>query len=1187
MVNCDTVGRAVFTLPTTLASSADQSPKAVTLKVAWDTGAVTTTSPFSTNLSNIESLSDVFVRGVVGPLQPIRLKGLFFPKVSKLPNIPLTALHVPGSPYLLISISQFCKEYNAAALFDQKGGLLWNKDGLLATATVVNGLYIQDNVSQNIDISKLLARLAKQFVVPNGATPPSYISCLAFSLETLRWIHLASNHLAYSTLRKIHNFPPADKDNPDPICPACCASGMKRDNIPDHKLEKPSRPWQDLTMDLTRRMTPDHRGNQRAVIVCCRYTDVWDSLPMKRKSEGGKLVIQYIDRLNNRNAPYRVATVTTDGELPMSEDFREQLKQRGIHLNISAPHEQWQNPAEATMKRWQKAVNASMFQGHAPAGSWSFCSSHVCYVHNRIAMPGEISPSEQATGIRPTWEPEKVFLQRCSTRLYTAGKLEEKAVDCVWLGRDEYCNADIVRPLNPALASSKERYGKVTKNYHGEFPYSHPLVPRPREKAITHYDSDTEDDSVVSENVVPIPFFAQDKPVLAKGPNHDHGTYESKYPKYESKYDSNEVVDYDDPVNNPYVVAPPGQRKSTRAKVMSSAGAASTAFTQDTYYFTANVFQSIITSIPEPVPSVYGEALKLLEVSVAKTFDVYSSEAKSNPFADLFDPKTMSMWKDPKNLKEVLAHPMKDHFLAAREKEKAAWVRNEAFTVVRKCDVPVDKSTGKQYQIMRYHEVWKTKWNTDQTIEKFKNRVTANGKYQNKDVELCYESMVTIPSIRIGFDKAVRFGLKVAHTDAMEFYLQHSIRDGEDYYMEIPEGWTSEDPELFCLHLHKAAYGIPSAGQTAGHKLTEYLGEIGLMPCAHDNKYFVKWESDTECVEVMSHSDDLIWFGTSVAIISKHIDLLRKKVPMTPTTWSPTIFRGIEIRYHRNGDITLHQSAYIKEFPKKFNLENRKTPDVPGREADQKFQASIDVQASKKVIKEYMVRQGCLQWASLCSPSCAYVINWLARYMQNPQHHHIKQQENCLLYMVSIADKGITYVRQGPVQTYRRGFNMDNLLGYGDATWADRADNIDARSTTGLLYESDQGTLMWYTGKQNNVTLSSCESEVISSKTTCQQGIWIRGLYTDLGATFTKPTNIMQDNTGAIAMAKTDANNSRSRHYRVACAYIRECYNRRIFGFVWVQTSEMKADILTKPLTQPAHAKHEQGMTRHCANRIA
>ena len=58
---------------------------------------------------------------------------------------------------------------------------------------------------------------------------------------------------------------------------------------------------------------------------------------------------------------------------------------------------------------------------------------------------------------------------------------------------------------------------------------------------------------------------------------------------------------------------------------------------------------------------------------------------------------------------------------------------------------------------------------------------------------------------------------------------------------------------------------------------------------------------------------------------------------MTPTTWSPAIFRGIEFRYHQAG-MSLHQSGFIKEFPKKFNLENRKVPDVPGRDADQTFQ---------------------------------------------------------------------------------------------------------------------------------------------------------------------------------------------------------------------------------------------------------
>jgi hypothetical protein len=105
--------------------------------------------------------------------------------------------------------------------------------------------------------------------------------------------------------------------------------------------------------------------------------------------------------------------------------------------------------------------------------------------------------------------------------------------------------------------------------------------------------------------------------MLAKGPDHNHDTHESKYPPYiESKYDSNDVVDYDDPVNNPFVAAASAPRKSGRAKTMSSAGAASVASVSDTYYFTANVLQSIITSAPDPGPSVYGDALKLMETSV-------------------------------------------------------------------------------------------------------------------------------------------------------------------------------------------------------------------------------------------------------------------------------------------------------------------------------------------------------------------------------------------------------------------------------------------------------------------------------------------------------------------------------------------------------------------------------------------
>ena len=1164
------------------------------LKVAWDTGAVVTTSPQTNYLSRLEEITDVYVRGVTGAIAPIKLKGEYLPMVENSPKIPLDALHVPESPFILISISQFCKEYDAAAMFDKQGGMLWNKHGLLATSTVLEGLYVQDTNMKSHDIRKVLERLLKPFLVPTSAKP-NPLRCMSFSMETLRWIHLAANHLSYNTLREIYNFPPEDADNPNPVCTACCEAGMPRPKIPLNKSSAPAHPCSDITFDITRRMPSDSRGNQRAVIACCRLSDLWWQVAIKRKSQAANEVLALIDSLNNRYSPRKVASVTTDGEVPQSKVFRDELRVRGIELKISAPEEQWQNPAEATMKRWQKAVQSMMFQSNAPKSFWSFAGSHACYVHNRIAMPGKESPIQQLTGIKPTWEPEKAFAQKCAARVWQKGKLEKQSVDCSWLGRDEFCNADIVKPCDVKLASSKERYGSVTRVYPGNFPYTHPQFPRPAQNPYYRYESDTDDDSVVAENVVPIPHSAQSAPMLAKGPDYEHKVDMS------GVFDDTDIVDYDDPSVDLSVHVPVGApRASSRTKVMSSAGAAAAAYINDSYYFSdnpiqhdhlgpprrsyhfkcANILQSITTSAQEPVQTVMDSAMAMFELAEVKNFNIYLAEVKSNPFADLFDAKTMAMWKDPKNLKEVQAHPMREHFLAAQEKEKQAWIRNGAYEIIKRSDIPIDPTTGKPYKVMRYHEVWKTKWFSDQTVEKFKNRVTANGKYQNKNAELCYENMVTIPSLRIGFDLAVRFNLAIAHTDAMEFYLQHEVRPGEAYFMEIPEGWSEKDPKLHVMHLFKAAYGIPSAGQTAGHKLTEYLGEIGFTPCVHDSKVYVKWVSDTEMVMVMSHVDDLLYFGTSKELIDQHINLLRKKVPMTPTTWNPTIFRGVQIAYLPNGAIKLYQSAFIKEFVEKFDLQFHKTPDVPGRDPDQKFEPKATTQVSKKVVKDYMVKQGCLQWASLCTPSCAYVINWLARFMQNPQPHHIKQQINCLLYMVSIADKGITFTRVGPPQQLHWGFNMDILLGWADATWADRSDDNDARSTTGLMWETNQGLIMWYTGKQNNITLSSCESEVMANKSCCQQGIWLRGIYTDLGASFTKPSKIMQDNTGAMAMAKTDANQTKSRHYRVACAYIRECYNRRIFSFEWIQTLDMKADILTKPIMQPHHGRHERAITR-------
>ena len=152
---------------------------------------------------------------------------------------------------------------------------------------------------------------------------------------------------------------------------------------------------------------------------------------------------------------------------------------------------------------------------------------------------------------------------------------------------------------------------------------------------------------------------------------------------------------------------------------------------------------------------------------------------------------------------------------------------------------------------------------------------------------------------------------------------------------------------------------------------------------------------------------------------------------------------------------------------------------------------------------------------------------------------------------------------------------VDDLEGAADATWVDRQLYPGARSTTGYVFKTGHGTILYGTAKQNNVTCSSCESEVMANKTCCQQGIWLRGMYKDLGFNFSKPTKILQDNQAAIATCTGDGHHKHSRHFRVACHYLRELVDRRIFTLQWVKSADMYADVMTKALMEIPHKYHE------------
>ena len=83
--------------------------------------------------------------------------------------------------------------------------------------------------------------------------------------------------------------------------------------------------------------------------------------------------------------------------------------------------------------------------------------------------------------------------------------------------------------------------------------------------------------------------------------------------------------------------------------------------------------------------------------------------------------------------------------------------------------------------------------------------------------------------------------------------------------------------------------------------------------------------------------------------------------------------------------------------------------------------------------------------------------------------------------------------------------------------------------------------------------------------------MWLRDALDFMGFKFTKPTSICQDNMSAIALCESDKHHSRTRHFRMHVALLKDCLRKRITRYPWIPTKFMKGDLFNK-----AH-----GPTRH------
>ena len=115
---------------------------------------------------------------------------------------------------------------------------------------------------------------------------------------------------------------------------------------------------------------------------------------------------------------------------------------------------------------------------------------------------------------------------------------------------------------------------------------------------------------------------------------------------------------------------------------------------------------------------------------------------------------------------------------------------------------------------------------------------------------------------------------------------------------------------------------------------------------------------------------------------------------------------------------------------------------------------------------------------------------------------------------------------------------------------------------------------------QTHVTLSTTEAEYVALSTTAKELIWFR----NLEAAYGKPTvihtksKLFSDNQASLKLAESDDYRKRTHHIETQFHYVREKVEQGQIQTKYTPTHTNLADVMTKGLPLPAHARQIAGL---------
>ncbi|KAJ9515051.1 hypothetical protein QJQ45_012571 [Haematococcus lacustris] len=436
-------------------------------------------------------------------------------------------------------------------------------------------------------------------------------------------------------------------------------------------------------------------------------------------------------------------------------------------------------------------------------------------------------------------------------------------------------------------------------------------------------------------------------------------------------------------------------------------------------------------------------------------------------------------------------------------------------------------------------------------IEKFKARLVAKGFMQVSGVDVgdVYAPVSKHTTLRALLALAAARDMEVHQIDVEAAFLNGTLQHDEVIHVQQPEGFEEGSPNTVC-RLQKALYGLRQAPRAWHAKLKQELEGMGFCASESDPALFML-SRPAGTVYLLVYVDDCLLCTEKGDI--KSLDFVKQRLSsvfgikdLGQTRW----FLGMQISRDRSqGTLQLDQQQYIKELLSTYSMteaHSKAVPMAPGTKLVKEGDALDTAHHS------YSALVGSLLYLSCCTrPDIAYAVGALARHMAAPTQQHWAAAKAVLSYLKGTASQGLVF-----------GGN-DSLQGYFDANYA--GDKDTARSTTGYVFTLHGAAISWSSRLQHTVAMSSAEAEYMAASGAVKEAVWLRKLMQDLGLPGSC-VNIMCDNQAALQLLNNPMASARSKHISVHHHFARERAARGEVMFTYCSTSEMAADVMTKPL---------------------